>query len=1440
MRPRTPSLRQWAERVVSNRATGLALLLLCVLALTGSVSPPPQIYIDVHPPEPTTEDDIQIELYGQWPHTCIPSYQDHWVAGQDIYIYGETAHTNCQSVPLDWSFTAHIGQLEAGYYTVHGYIQDNYHRREYEKTKTFEVRGGAALWGIIFEDTDRDGEFDTNEPRLPWVEVALREEPGGRDLETWTTGYNGMYEFSNLEPGTYYIVVTDPSGYVPTTPTVIEAEAEAGRRIWAGDVGYITEENLTPTPTATSSPTPTATSTGTSTPTPTPSATPTPTLQPGQPVVQRVQPCFAGAYWLQGAHIDNRFTAFVDWRGRTPGHVDFILNGELSHETPSGDTASHTYDMGSDLRYRLLGIRNELKAVATSAEGVTSEPYVLSPIGFDLPAWTGRRPPVSLSVSCLESPSAVARFAHDLRYPDPPFEANVNNPPGWFPFIGGHPFGLRRTQAQLHLEATSDGTGLAKLSGQTGFDVSDTAGVTGQCYGQGKVSVGEGQGLNLTEATLGLGLSGEVKAQRPLVDVICKAFTSGSCPLKEAEGILGVGNTIKAINERAQVEAKVEPRVNAKASFHSTASGWQWDGLSGGGSAETTLALILELLGVKAKAYGSGTPSIELQVPADPSYLREAAAELTAGIKFTKWGRVIKEVQADTYRWSHVPDGAQMKNLIGVQASLVSEGLPISRTYAANPETYSVFRAGTVQPLMPSTEAVTAEQELIASNVYPDADPALAVNNTKMLLLWTHDDVNKPQLQGEEIRYTFYDGISWGAPAGITDDNLQDFTPQVAFDNTGQAVAVWERNKVVQSTDSEFDADYTNAFDIAYAVWDGSVWTAPAYLTSNNVLDHAPVLIRGSDGTLLLIWRQNAAGELLGTVANPDKLFYALWNGTSWSTPTAFVDDAGGVLGVTAARHNGSRMAVVYSRDTDGDLGTGWDQELYLVGWDGDAWRGPTRLTDDAQPDSRPTLFYDDSGNPRLLWLKGETLYALLGDLTGEPEAVVVGGSAGILDYTATQDDAGNLVLLWQGYSAEGVDAFYASYDQANDVFSLVEQLTHDEPVENAMAPAFVPTGDMLMAYNKTALVTETVEISPTLVISDVTTFGQTDLYVLRHTFASDLMLEAAGLVVAPANPAPGSTARIRATLRNAGDRAVVNPKVTFYLGDPADDTPIGTATADLTLAGGMTTTLSTDWTVPTSDAPFDLYAVADPDGTVDEQNETNNEAFITTVVPDLSVSHVWVEYGSDQVVTLTAIIGNTGVVPAQANTVAFRLNSPDGPTVAEAAVGNVSVGSRVKTSAVWDVAGVTTDWHTLYAVADASRIVAEVDETNNSNWVSVGVLPDLAIRPVDVSATFEEDSVRVTATVHNEGVRDASGVSLGLYGLLPQLGDVPRVHQEVDVPARGATTATLTWSGAWWPGLYLGVNASGVVPERDVSNNIALIGETPYRLRMPLVLRRR
>ena len=91
--------------------------------------------------------------------------------------------------------------------------------------------GFAAIYGIVFEDTDGDGVQDAGETGLSGVTVTL---DGG--TATTTDDY-GRYAFSTTVAGVHTVVETDPSGYLSTTPNEVHVDVTLGNgyRVDFGD-----------------------------------------------------------------------------------------------------------------------------------------------------------------------------------------------------------------------------------------------------------------------------------------------------------------------------------------------------------------------------------------------------------------------------------------------------------------------------------------------------------------------------------------------------------------------------------------------------------------------------------------------------------------------------------------------------------------------------------------------------------------------------------------------------------------------------------------------------------------------------------------------------------------------------------------------------------------------------------------------------------------------------------------------------------------------------------------------------------------------------------------------------------------------------------------------------------------------------------------------------
>ena len=74
----------------------------------------------------------------------------------------------------------------------------------------------ASISGTVFEDIDLDNLQDAGETGIAGVSLMLQRFAGGQYADFWmttVTNSDGFYRFDDLEPGTYQIVETQPTGY---------------------------------------------------------------------------------------------------------------------------------------------------------------------------------------------------------------------------------------------------------------------------------------------------------------------------------------------------------------------------------------------------------------------------------------------------------------------------------------------------------------------------------------------------------------------------------------------------------------------------------------------------------------------------------------------------------------------------------------------------------------------------------------------------------------------------------------------------------------------------------------------------------------------------------------------------------------------------------------------------------------------------------------------------------------------------------------------------------------------------------------------------------------------------------------------------------------------------------------------------------------------------
>ncbi len=87
----------------------------------------------------------------------------------------------------------------------------------------------ATIEGTVYEDRNASGVQESGESGVAGAEVCLYRLGSATALECQTTGATGAYRFEGLEPGDYKVELTSwPSGYLTTTPTLIEVSVLGG------------------------------------------------------------------------------------------------------------------------------------------------------------------------------------------------------------------------------------------------------------------------------------------------------------------------------------------------------------------------------------------------------------------------------------------------------------------------------------------------------------------------------------------------------------------------------------------------------------------------------------------------------------------------------------------------------------------------------------------------------------------------------------------------------------------------------------------------------------------------------------------------------------------------------------------------------------------------------------------------------------------------------------------------------------------------------------------------------------------------------------------------------------------------------------------------------------------------------------------------------------
>ena len=1165
----------------------------------------------------------------------------------------------------------------------------------------------------------------------------------------------------------------------------------------------------------------------------------TPPPQPKLALITGVKTTYPlDARYLQGIPVNNTIEATLDWKGGSAGRAALVINGRVIQMQLSGNTARATINMGGDLGSG----RNAMRIAAYDSASQLTDYRDFAPWSTPLPVWmAGLRSfgLLSLPVFASGSSSAKGLYKAELSL------ATVS--------IRAPRFGIDGLNTQLDWSFKS---GL-----EYPFDCeSDVKGYVSSSFGSkfkfvdadinASINLGikgkrEGCGIPDPSGFFGVSVDGrKTLLKKPflvVVSYINPGFGTTLDNTVRAFGLEGYAGRLGEVYLDGKVKFSAEASINftsSKAPYFEVSDIELEGGLGLELGYRTNIQEVLEL-----RAWVGADGSIKFGRKGVVSWPPtngltfdsiKLNGEIGAFIKVSAFGRTITEREVKGgVEWKYPRDARALAD----DPTIDGEFRPISHPSARN---YARFQAvrGTQQAfgvLQSSTSAVGMAQPTVsplATNVYTYTEPTLAINpvNGNGMLLWVHDDINKPVGQSHELKFSLWNGTNWSAPANVTNDNVIDEAPQVTWDVAGNAVAVWSRMSEPMAADSTWNEQTAKKTEIGTATYSvaSGTWSTPIKLTVNDALDMTPRIARNANGEVIATWRQNSAGLLSGDETNPDRIMVARMNRGVWLAPTVAVDSIAGLADLSIGTGTGT-TTIAYTRFLVATGAPSATLQLFTSTQTNGAWATPIQLTDDQLGHRNPRVVYNAANQPLLIWLAGQEL-RLRNLVTNETRALTVPADVGGIDeFRVVQDAAGNLAAVFTAQTGQR-DLWVSFYDSASALWGLPTRLTDNRASESYPAAAMDRNGRLLLAYSSTAVTSQQrTAIDPatgqTLTYT-IPVEGQTDLMTLAKTFARNLTITDQQLTISDEHPAPGATIRLSATVTNTGDLPLSNVAVQFSDGNPAaGGLSIGRITLPGQLAAGYTATLAINYTVPSTGLAREIYATADPDGVVGETDETDNVARRLAFGPDLEIVYAEAEPWSGSNVGLRSIIRNVGTAASPATVLSYLRENITGAVLASEPLPSLAVGQSITLTTAYDYGGLSRGSYTLVAAVNQSSF-AETFKANNSYTTTLAVQPDLLVTGDNIQVTAQAGaSSTIAATIYNNGSVTATNAKVGVYrrGTLDQPA-LLFVRTLPDLPPGASAVITGPVNGELGCGLFVAANPDQALPETTYVNNLASV----------------
>jgi hypothetical protein len=314
----------------------------------------------------------------------------------------------------------------------------------------------------------------------------------------------------------------------------------------------------------------------------------------------------------------------------------------------------------------------------------------------------------------------------------------------------------------------------------------------------------------------------------------------------------------------------------------------------------------------------------------------------------------------------------------------------------------------------------------VYDNISPDGQdtnyPQVAMdNNGNAIIVWQQSDGSNLQVFKSEYR-----GGVWTNPSSLTDnispDGQDTYYPQVAMDNSGNAIIIWE----------QYNGSKYQVFKSEYR---GGVWTNPSSLSDNISPDgqdaNYPQVAMDNNGNAIITWYQSDGANW--------QIFKSEYRSGVWTNPSSLTDnispDGQDAYNPQMAMDNNGNAIITWCQ-SDGSK-----YQIFKSEFRGGVWTHPSSLSDnisqDGQDAHNPQVAMDNNGNAIITWYQadgsnnqifkseyrdgGWTHPSSLSDNIS-PDGQAAGSTQ------VAMDNNGNAIIAWQQYDGSNWQIFKSEY----------------------------------------------------------------------------------------------------------------------------------------------------------------------------------------------------------------------------------------------------------------------------------------------------------------------------------------------------------------------------------------------------------------------------